>query len=45
MENIWLIISKPDNVPIVGLIFLIVLFTWMSFSQALKNDRQVDDDE
>jgi hypothetical protein len=44
MENIWLIISKPDNVPIVGLILLIVLFTWMSFSQARKNDRQSDDD-
>ncbi len=45
MENIWLIISKPDNVPIVGLIFLIVLFTWMSFSQALKNDRQGTNDD
>ncbi|GJQ58303.1 MAG: hypothetical protein SCALA701_11040 [Candidatus Scalindua sp.] len=44
MENIWLIISKPDNVPIVGLILLIVLFTWMSFSQARKNDRQSNDD-
>lgn len=44
MENIWLIISKPDNVPIVGLILLLVLFTWMSFSQASKNDRQANDD-
>lgn len=42
MENIWLIISKPDNVPIVGLMMLLVLFTWMSFSQALKNDRQAN---
>ena len=39
MENIWHIISKPDNIPIVGLIFLVGFFTWMSFSQGFKNDR------
>ncbi|MDR4496784.1 MAG: hypothetical protein MRK02_02490 [Candidatus Scalindua sp.] len=45
MENIWFIISKPDNVPIVGLMLLLVLFTWMSFSQALKNDRNEESGE
>src|SRR5213593_2783076 len=32
--NFQLIILKPDNVPIVGLIFLIVFFTWYSIRQA-----------
>ncbi len=39
MENLWHIISKPDNIPIVGLIILLVYFTWLSFSQAFQNDR------
>ena len=28
--NFQLIVTKPDNVPIVGLIFLLVFFTWYS---------------
>ncbi len=39
MENIWHIISKPDNIPIAGLIVLLTFFTWIAFSQAFKNDR------
>ncbi len=39
MENLWHIISKPDNIPIVGLIVLLIFFTWLSFSQAFQNDR------
>jgi len=39
VENLWHIISKPDNIPIVGLIILLVYFTWISFSQAFENDR------
>ncbi len=43
MENIWHIISKPDNIPIVGLIVLVFFFTWLAFSQAFKNDRLGED--
>ncbi|ODS31763.1 MAG: hypothetical protein SCARUB_03121 [Candidatus Scalindua rubra] len=39
MENLWLIISKPDNIPISGLIVMLIFFTWLPFRQALKNDR------
>jgi len=39
VENLWYIISKPDNIPIVGLIILLIFFTWLSFSQAFQNDR------
>ncbi len=40
MHNIWLLVSKPDNIPIVLLIILVILYTWWSFRKALKNDRQ-----
>lgn len=40
MHNLWELISKPDNIPIVGLLILVILYTWWSFKKALKNDRQ-----
>jgi hypothetical protein len=40
-ENFRLIITKPDNVPIVGLIFLLIFFTWYSMRQAVLNDRRL----
>ncbi len=39
--NFRLIIMKPDNVPIVGLIFLLVFFTWFSMREAVLNDRRI----
>jgi hypothetical protein len=40
-ENFKLIILKPDNVPIVGLIFLIVFFTWYSIREGVLNDQRI----
>ena len=40
-ENFFLIIAKPDNVPIVALIFLVVFFTWYSMREAVKNDQRI----
>jgi hypothetical protein len=40
-ENFRLIILKPDNVPIVGLIFLIVFFTWYSIREGVLNDQRI----
>lgn len=34
------IVSKPDNVPIVGMLFIVGFFTWLSFSRAVDNDRR-----
>ena len=39
--NFRLIITKPDNVPIVGLIFLLVFFVWYSIREAVLNDRRI----
>jgi hypothetical protein len=39
--NFRLIIMKPDNVPIVGLIFLLVFLTWYSMREAVLNDQRM----
>ena len=36
--NFRSIVLKPDNVPISGLMLLLIFFTWLSKSQAYKND-------
>ena len=36
--NFRLIVGKPDNVPIAGMIFLVGFFTWFSLQQARVND-------
>lgn len=40
-ENFRKIVTKPDNVPIVGLIFLVVFFLWFSMKQATENDARM----
>ena len=40
--NFKSIVLKPDNVPISGLILLLIFFTWLSMSQAYKNDALVE---
>ncbi|MBM4166455.1 MAG: cytochrome C [Ignavibacteria bacterium] len=40
MENFWLIVSKPDNVPIIILLLTVVGYTWYSFSKMRRNDQQ-----
>ena len=32
------IVTKPDNVPIVAMVFLLGFFTWLSASRAVEND-------
>ena len=41
--NFTKIVLKPDNVPISGLIFLVVFFTWLAMNQAYSNDERLDD--
>jgi len=36
------ILTKPDNVPIAGMLVLVLYFTWLSFRQALRNDRLIE---
>ena len=39
--NFYAIAAKPDNVPIVGLIFLLGFFTWLATSRAVQNDDRI----
>jgi hypothetical protein len=39
LQNLWAIVSLPDNIPIVFMLALVGFFTWLSFSEARKNDR------
>jgi hypothetical protein len=36
--NFAAIVTKPDNVPIVGLVFLLGFFTWLGAYKAVQND-------
>ena len=42
-EDFFLIITKPDNVPIVSMLFLIPFFTWFSLREAVRNDKRIAD--
>lgn len=39
--DFFLIASKGDNVPIVGMIYLLGFFTWVALRKAYLNDRQI----
>ena len=32
------ILLKPDNIPIAGMLVLVLFFTWVGFRQALRNE-------
>ena len=40
-QNFALIVMKADNVPIVGLVFLLAFFTWVATKQAVVNDERI----
>jgi hypothetical protein len=39
-SNFYAIVAKPDNVPIVALVFLLAFFTWLATYKAVENDRR-----
>jgi hypothetical protein len=41
-RDFYEIVAKPDNVPIVMLIFLLAFFTWLATHQAVENDRRME---
>lgn len=40
-KNFQAIVTKPDNVPIVALVFLLGYFTWLGTAKAVKNDDRI----
>ncbi len=41
MENLKHILSNPDNVPVVGMLFLITFYVWLWWRQARQNDARI----
>jgi hypothetical protein len=40
-KNFYAIVAKPDNVPIVALVFFLAFFTWLATYKAVENDRRI----
>src|SRR5262245_20526513 len=40
-HNFALIVKKPDNVPIVAMLFLVGFFLWLSLHQGIQNDQRI----
>ena len=41
LRQLWTILSTPDNVPIVLLLFVVPFYTWYALRQAFANDRLI----
>jgi hypothetical protein len=41
-EQFMDILTKPDNIPIIGMLVLVLFFTWVALKQALRNDQLLD---
>jgi hypothetical protein len=41
LQNLGLILSKPDNVPILIMIVMFTFFTYMALRDGFKNDRLI----
>jgi len=39
--NFYQIVAKPDNVPIVMMVFLVGFFVWFAMTKAVRNDQQL----
>ena len=40
-ENLMEIVGKGDNMPIAGLIPIIIFFTWLALREAFRHDRLI----
>lgn len=40
MKHLFDLISKPDNIPIAGLLVLVIVYSWLAWTKARKNDSQ-----
>lgn len=43
MENLLKILSLPDNIPIVIMLLAVIYLTWLSFREARKNDKLIEE--
>lgn len=43
LQNFLEIVTKPDNIPIVGMLLLVIFFTWIGLKQGFKNDKLIEE--
>ncbi len=41
-HQLWEVISTPDNMPIVALLFFVPFYIWYAFRQAKENDELIE---
>jgi hypothetical protein len=42
-QNILEIVTKPDNIPIVAMLILVIFFTWLGLREAFKHDKLIEE--
>ncbi len=42
-QNFLEIVTKPDNIPIVGMLILVLFFTWIGLREAFKHDKLIEE--
>ena len=43
IQNFLEIVTKPDNIPIVGMLILVIFFTWIGLREGFKNDKLIEE--
>jgi hypothetical protein len=43
LQNFLEIVTKPDNIPIVAMLILVIFFSWLGLRQAFKNDKLLEE--
>ncbi|MFZ1886451.1 MAG: hypothetical protein WAU33_00360 [Candidatus Binataceae bacterium] len=41
LQQFLIILTQPDNIPIMGMMVLVLFFTWMALKQARRNDQLI----
>ncbi len=41
-QQFMLILTQPDNIPIIGMMLLVLFFTYISFKQARRHDQLIE---
>jgi hypothetical protein len=42
-QNILEIATKPDNIPIVAMLILVIFFSWLGLREAFKHDKLIEE--
>ena len=43
LHNFLAIVTKPDSIPIVAMLILVIFFTWLGMREAVKNDKLIEE--